>query len=125
MDSMKLFASIPSLRAFSLGPRISLFILSCNRLLFTYGSVLRILCFYSEITGFFLKQKQLKVSYEIFLSSRSFGFHIPTGGGRGRGGGYHFCVHFIVNAQILSYSLLKEEKMSQLNLVFLSFISAE
>ena len=95
MDSMKLFTSIPSLRASSLGPRISLVILSCNRLLFTYGSVLRILCFYSEITGFFLKQKHLKVSYEIFLSSRSFGFHIPTSLEGGRGG-YHFCVHFIV-----------------------------
>lgn len=122
MDSMKLFASIPSLRASSLGPRISLVILSCNRLLFTYGSVLRILCFYSEITGFFLKQKQLKVSYEIFLSSRSFGFHIPTSLEGGRGGGIIFAsilslflLHRKGNAQILSYSLLKEEKMSQLN----------
>ena len=96
MDSMKLCTSIPSLRASSLGPRISLLILSCNRLLFTYGSVLRILCFYSEITGFFLKQKQPKVSYEIFLSSRSFGFHIPTSLEGGGGGGYHFCVHVIV-----------------------------
>ena len=97
MDSMKLFTSIPSLRASSLGPRISLVILSCNRLLFTYGLVLRILCFYSVITGFFFKQKQLKVSYEIFLSSRSFGFHIPTSlEGGGGGGGYHFCVHFTV-----------------------------
>ena len=90
MDSMKLCTSIPSLRASSLGPRISLLILSCNRLLFTYGSVLRILCFYSEITGFFLKQKQPKVSYEIFLSSRSFGFHIPTSLEGGGGGGLSF-----------------------------------
>lgn len=42
--------------------------------------------FIPKSQDFFLKQKQLKVSYEIFLSSRSFGFHIPTGGGRGRGG---------------------------------------
>ena len=81
---------------------------------------------------FFLKQKQLKVSYEIFLSSRSFGFHIPTsleGGGRG-GGGYHFCVHFIViftsqERQCTDFIILshfKEEKMSQLILIFLSFI---
>ena len=130
MDSMKLFTSIPSLRASSLGPRISLVILSCNRLLFTYGSVLRILCFYSEITGFFLKQKQLKVSYEIFLSSRSFGFHIPTSLEGERVIIFAsilslFLLHRKGNAQILSYSLFKEEKMSQLNLVFLSFISAE